>query len=334
MEPTVPTTKQKLEPGVFQGAPEQQKPKFTPVSSPRPIRTMKNDAEEIALVQKETAISIALAEEKKHERERADTLALQKEQPAITVVAPKKRARIFVIIGLFLIIAILVLAYIFVLPRIKNIDLPTIKLPSFTSNSGTPVEPATPGVSPLALSLIPSQSEKRFAINTDTLEQVASAISSEQNQAGISGSIKNLYFTKDTTVNISSSELLQFIKVQPPNIIERSLGAPFMVGLFTDDAGRATPFYVFKISAYDNGIAGMLEWEPVLMDLFGALFTNATSGTATNAKFYDITILGKDSRTIDNQSMSIAYTFADPNTIIIAGSRTALENLLRLATTR
>lgn len=335
MEPLTPH--KKFEPGVFQGTPEDFNSKE--IAPPRLIRTMRSDVADAIKNQNETSVSIAIAEEKKKAISRADGGTPQT-QTENTPPAPKPIGRIIVIMIVIIVIAALGLAYVFVLPKLGGIKLPTISIPAFPSLS----KPRTNGVTAtttesvvqLAPSLIPSQSEKRFNISTQTREKTLDRVADEMKQGVSSGSIKNLYFEEGATapVSISANRLFIFADISAPEILTRSLEKPFMVGLWGEENWGATPFVILKVSSYDTGFAGMLEWEKTLPDFFGSLFGSKMSNRTSATKFHDLVVLGKDARAIDFPfGGTIAYMFADENTIVITGSVKALETLLPLAPT-
>jgi hypothetical protein len=334
MEPTIPN--KKLEPGVYQGTPDASQTK-TADSSPRIIRTMKSDVAEAIKKQNETSVSIAIAEEKKQAKARADALAVRQTQSESTPPAPKRIGRVVIVLIIVLIVLLSALAYIFILPKLGAIRMPSIQLSSSEKPSNANVAPVTHVVEPLAPSIIPAQSEKRINIGNNTLSQVVATIVAERANGNPAGSIKNLYFTEnqgDVSVPLTTDRLFDFGNIQTPNILTRSLEKQFMAGFFGEENGGATPFLILKVSDYSAGFAGMLEWELILPGVFDTVFETNIGGDIT-ARFHDITVTGKDARLFDTPSgAKIAYAFADKNTIVITGSRAALEALLPLATTK
>lgn len=336
MEPMVPH--KKLESGVFEGRPELlDERKVVP---PRLIRTMKSDVADAIKNQNETTVSIAIAEEKKKAVARAEGMTASHTEPENFTPAPKPLGRIVVVLIVILIIILLGLAYVFVLPKFSAIKLPSISIPSFPSFSKeTPafVATTTESIKSLAPSLIQAQSEKRFNITRQNQEQIGTEIVAEIKQGLSSGSVKNLYFTERETTDtaVSVDRLFMFADISLPQILSRSLEKEYMAGLVGEENLGATPFLILKVSSYETGLAGMLEWETTLMHVPDTTFgTNKSNDTTTKTKFRDIVVLGKDAREIDTSvSTTIAYAFANTNTIVIAGSRTALEILLPLAPT-
>lgn len=324
-----------LEPGVYQGTPEGFDSKKT--TAPRIIRTMKSDIAEAIKNQNETSVSIAIAEEKKRAKTQADALATNQAEASNVPPAPKPIGRIIVVIVIILLFVALLLTYTFILPKIGAIKLPSISIPSFAKPANTTTNKSTTKpATPLAQSLVPAQSEKLLSITSQTRTQLFAEISTEAKQQIPSGSIKNLYFTEESgsmSNVISANRLLIFAGISAPEILTRSLEKPFMAGFWGEQNDSSTPFVILKVSSKETGFAGMLEWESSLPHFFDTIFDTNIAGTITpTTKFHDIVVLGKDARIFNAQSKSaLLYTFVNQNTIVIAGSHSALEALIPLA---
>lgn len=331
MELTVPALERK--PNVPQGTPDASVSKIEVLYSPRLIRTMKSDAAEAIKKQNETSVSIAMAEDRKRAQEAAKEIPAQ---GTVVAVAPKRIGRIFIIGGIVLVGTAAVLAYIFVLPQLKNITIPSAPVSFFAK----PTEPTpllvAPKVRQITSSLVPAQSEKHFNITKEASAQVLAGIATERGLGNLASSIKLLSFTEESAsgpAEISAARFISFTNIQAPEIITRSLEKPFMVGFFGETNGGATPFLVLKVSRDDTGLAGMLEWESGLPRLFDTLFgTHLVDSLPSNLKFQDIVVSGKDARILEiGPGSTVAYAFANSNTLVIAESKTALEALLLLA---
>lgn len=333
MEPIIPIPKR--EPGVYQGTPQSPLEKSDESPSPRLIRTMKIDVAEAIKKQNETFVSIALAEEKKQLQKRGESLAAQAN---VAPNAPKPRGRMVIIVIFLLIIIALGLAYAFILPRFKTAQ--TDKVSPIDTGSAPSTEPtgASPATTSLAPALIPPQFEKRFALEKETPDHVFAMIAVERTGGMLEGTVKNFYFTEEVSSQdgtasakiVPAKRLLSFANAYAPDILIRSLEAPFMAGLLGESGSLATPFLILKVSSYDTGFAGMLVWETSLPRLFDTLFgTKIQARGGSESKFRDVTVLGKDARALGVTSgATVIYTFADPSTIVIAGSRSALEILV------
>lgn len=304
---------------------------------PRIIRTMKNDAEEAIRSQNETSVSIAIAEEKKRAQEQAKVVLSK--QPHSEAPPPVKRVGRFFIVVIFLFGVIAMgLAYVFLLPTLKNITLPIVSIPSFGKPTEiAPPAPATPKIEPLAPSLIPAQSEKRFNITKKLPEKIFEEISSLRKQGNSAGSIKNLYFAEESGSSlgaISANRFFGFLDIQTPEVFTRSLEKLFMVGFFGEANGGTTPFFIFNVSDHDLGLAGMLEWERTLPHFFDTIFgTNIENGMTATTKFHDVIVLKMDARALNTTfGGTLVYTFINRNTLIISSSLPSIEALVSLAT--
>ncbi|MFA5997202.1 MAG: hypothetical protein WC791_01790 [Candidatus Paceibacterota bacterium] len=336
MEPIVP--KQKLEPGVYQGTPES--PSTEPKIIPRVIRTMKLDASEAIRNNEETTVSIAIAEQKKNARLQAEAEAERQAHSESVPAAPKPIGRIVVVIIILLVIGLLGGAAVFVLPKLGAIKLPSISMPSFGKTSNTGIASSTiPSTPALASAILTVDSENRFNVTNETRAQIFSSISSEKQQTLAIGFIKNMYFEEtsaSTTAAISANRFLMLTSIAAPEILTRSLERPFMVGFVGDASNTASPFIILKVSGSDTGLAGMLGWEATLPVFFDTVFgTSFDEGIFSSAKFKDVVILNKDVRMITSATGdSIVYSFANPTTIVITGSKSALETLLPIAASK
>lgn len=326
----------KFKPGVYQGTPDLiSNSKTNNVGAPRLLRTMKTDMAEAIKNQNETLVSIKISEEKK----RSASLAQARETSSTDTVtlpsAPRPIGRIIVILVILIIVSIAVLAYVFVLPKLGGIKLPKFTIPSYSVTPSQPNKQTNQqAVKPLFPSLIPSQNEHRINITKVTPDEVSNEISAEINQGSASGAIKNIYLeeaTGATSAEISANRFLTFTGNTIPETLSRSLEKKFMVGLFGETSGKATPFIILEVSDHNTALAGTLEWEQNLPSFFKTVFGTKISGS-TKVKFLDIIISGKDSRALDSPFINtIIYAFADKNTIVISGTRTALEALLPIA---
>lgn len=316
-------------------------PTVPPVALPNIIRTMKMDAAEAAKTQNETLVSMALAEEKKKATQRAEAAAKETSTTSKEKLAPKPIGRVILVLGILVVVTGAGFAIKFALPTLRTIKLPAVSLPTF----GTPEATKTPGVvpaskTPLAPSIIPAQSEKRLAVNKETPEHLFSLVVTERIAGVTPGSIRNMYFAEETTTlegikgtaSVSANRLLILAETTAPAILTRSLENSFMAGLYGEEGAQATPFFVFKFSGYDTGLAGMLAWEKDISRFFDTVFgTKFLATPSAPAKFRDMVVSGYDARVLEGlPAGNIVYAFANPTTVVIAGSRSALEALLPL----
>ncbi|MDD5152512.1 MAG: hypothetical protein PHS95_00720 [Candidatus Pacebacteria bacterium] len=234
--------------------------------------------------------------------------------------------------------------YKYIFPRLTAVNFSSISFPTFgfgkTPEPITPV-PLTPVVVTPPPPLIVSQSEKRFTVNSQPSQDLFSMVSTERTLGGSPDEIKNLDFVEEVsgaqgieTKTVPLSRIITLSGVSTPDILVRSIEKS-MVGLLGENTSY-TPFIVLKVSAYDTGFAGMLAWEQNLPRFFDAVFGTRIAFQATaKLKFRDVVIATHDARVLGGTpDLTVAYMFVDPETIIVAGSTTALEKLAPLVSTK
>ncbi len=328
--------------GVYQGFTDTPKP----IVATSSIRTMQNDIAGAVKDQNESLVSIAIAEDEKNAAEREKVAIAREAERATVSITPRPIGRIIIVVMLILVLVGTGLAYKFVLPKLQKISTTKLPIPSFGSPS-TESLPTTPTASRvyLEVSIITAQTEKRFDVGKETTEHMFASVANERVTGGAQGDVKNLYFyeyisTPDGTkkpVSISAGKLIMLSGVSVPEVLTRSLENTFMVGLLNEEAGSLpTPFIILKVSDHDTGFAGMLEWESSLPRFFDIIFsTNIESSLSHETKMRDVVLSSRDARVLEiTSSLGIAYSFANPLTIVIAGSRNALERLLSKAPTK
>lgn len=311
----------------------------------QPMRTMKSDMARAIEEKNESLVSIALAEERKKALQLEAQRALEKEKASVqdaSPVAPRPRGRLFlvvILVVLFCAVGALGVVLLRVLPSLK-IQLPDITLPSFggPDTSSTTTNPS-PVKSPAILmpSLIPAHAEKKIDITGKSPEYIFAEIVDEYTFGVEKGMIKNIYFTEEVkgeegnmvAQTISAERFLELSDFRVPEMLTRALDDDFMVG-FLGEEKRTTPFLVLKVSSHDGGLAGVLLWEKKLPYFFDTVFGETVSATSSSQiVFRDVVIGGRDVRTGEMGGMKgISYAFVDANTVIIAGSKSALEELL------
>ena len=344
MEPTNPTNPT-LKPGVYQGTPAAN-PETKEAPVVRVIHTMKNDMADAITKQNETAASIALAETKKQERQKAEALAAKQaelDRLATIQKIPKQRSRTFIIFALVLVLIALSFAtFKFLAPSPAIVSIPivgNINLGKTSPDKSTFIVPQTPTIT-FSPSLIQPQSEKRFIIGKVTPDAISGALTIERVAGVAASTVKNLYFGEESTapdgtinqLSVPANRLLSFLGTQTPDSVLRSIEPRFMFGLLGEEGSIATPFIVLKISDYEASRAGMLLWEPNLTNDFDKIFgTKIISIASSPIKFRDIIVAAHDARILNAVSdKTLVYSFIDNRTIVIAGSRTALENIIIL----
>ena len=310
----------------------------------QPMRTMKSDMARAIEEKNESLVSIALAEQRKKAAQVEAQRMQEKEKASVqdaSPVAPRPHGRLFLVVVLAVLVgAVGTLGVLFVrvLPSLK-IQIPDISLPNFGGPDNLPTaDNLSPVAVPIILtpSLIPAQAEKKIDITGKSAELIFAEIIDEHSLGAEKGMVKNIYFTEEVkgaegdmiSQTISSRRLLGLLDFRVPEMLTRALEDDFMVG-FLGEENATTPFLVLKVSTYDGGLAGILLWEKKLPYFFDMVFGRMTSATSSpQIVFRDAIIVGRDARVGEIGSVKgISYVFVDENTLLIAGSQSALEEI-------
>lgn len=343
MEPNIPSLLSSMQ---THGADEERAPEVEKKGdvSGFPLRTMKTDVAEVIKNQNESVVSIAIAEEKKRAEERAQVATQNKEVATKGEIprVPNRRGRLVIVVVLFMVAAALAAGVYFLSPLLSSLALPSIpkslSLPSFGNPPEEEARPFVPVTLLLAPALLPVQSEKRIEV-VGNAEGVFGHVLAERTAALEQGTVKNIYlFEKETTEDgleeervLSAPRLFALAGVRIAGSLARALENDMMVGLW--GGAEPVPFIVLKVSRYEMALVGMIEQEkelPFLVDaIFNARFEEREGETPV---FRDVLVEGRDARIAEFGGQTIAYSFANQETIIIAGSEEVLRALVVYAT--
>ncbi|KKU81953.1 MAG: hypothetical protein UY07_C0006G0033 [Parcubacteria group bacterium GW2011_GWA1_47_8] len=322
-------------------------PKVAPSSTLLRIRTMKSDSAIAINQQNESLVSIALAAEKQkaaREQAKAQEMLAEKKAGTQTAHPTHKRGRIFIVLGVVIILGVLGGGGVLLWPKISTLtfSFPNFGKPTDQKETPLPSDIPTKPAQPLAPSLAPAQSEKRLALDINNLQGIFSTIATERIAGLTEKEIRNIYFVgtgsssegSEAPAPISARQLFSTLGISIPNILSRSLETSFMTGLVGESGNTATPFVILKVSSRDSAFAGMLEWESGLPNFFNTFFgttiPHISTGKSAVGKFRDTVVWKHDTRIFENGGGTIVYAFADAKTIIITSSKNALETLLPL----
>ncbi len=186
--------------------------------------------------------------------------------------------------------------------------------------------------------LVPSDSQT--IIPADTLvstEDVVNAISKERAKENKS-LIESVFFTlgNDTTKRLlTSSEFLAKIGSSIPQGLKMVLDKPFMIGIYRS-VGGSDPhtFFIFKITSFDQAVAGSYAWEKTLLDEFYP-FLNIPAGedkkTLLEKNFEDIILYNNNMRVLtDDAKTPIMYSlFLNQNLFMITDSQDAIVEVAK-----
>lgn len=154
-------------------------------------------------------------------------------------------------------------------------------------------------------------------------------------------SIKSIFLTKSINNKSELLTLNDFIKLMnfsAPNSLTRSLSDPYMIGTYTpnknDVDNKPHLFLLFNVKDYSIVYAGMLQWEKNLLANTYNIFNIdiATDSNILETPFKDIIVGNKDGRVLydKNGNIILYYLFINKNNLIITDN----ENTIRKIDTR
>jgi|GEM_PF-2035416 len=280
-----------------------------PKSPLETIRTYQADAAALADKEKPTAISLALAEQKK----RGQQGTIRNSRPA-TPEQKNRRYKIMIAASAFFMAGGLV-ALGFLYARFSLQNQPIIDVPE-------------------AEQLITVDSTIDLGVTDQTSEALRQTLATTvaTTERGVSGII----FTKTIAKRqerIGAQEVFTSLKMPVPADFARSLSAGYTLGAITTDTGAA-PFIILKPTSFETAFPGMLAWEPTLASTFYSTFNVQLD--VDISRFSDVVIKNTDARIQRNSrgSALIVYALHDRSTLVITTSESALAELItRLTST-
>jgi hypothetical protein len=155
---------------------------------------------------------------------------------------------------------------------------------------------------------------------------------------------------KSFSQKILGKDLVSILGVTPPDILGRSITAPWMLGAYQDGMSRK-PFIIFTTDFFQNAYIGMIRWEKEIADDMSVLFkypeapiidtaitaTTSTSTPVSIAQFFtikgvwsDTIIKNKDVRVFRNEAGQtlLMYSFIDKNNIVITTGENVIRNIV------
>lgn len=133
-----------------------------------------------------------------------------------------------------------------------------------------------------------------------------------------------------TPVHLDASEFLKRLAARVPDSFLQTLGAAYMVGVYTTDDGNM-PFMVFTTSSYSYAFNGLLEWEAYMAHDLRYSFVSPNEKPRSSG-FVDEVYDNIDVRVLYNalDKPMLMYGFVDRSTFVITtDKRTLLEVISR-----
>lgn len=275
------------------------------------IHTYLTDMAETVRNNEISVINIAVAEQKKHERE-----------DIYRKVEGKNSTKLFLLVGgAILLLGTFVTIY-FVIQKNKETNAP------ITNVTSSKIE------------TIISYDDQSFVDVTQTTNSndFVKLLKPELLKVGNPDSIKSIFLTNSTSGTPEILKLEDFtslLGITAPSSLIRSLTGQYMIGTYTPAIKNANNkpnlFMLFQVKDYDIVYAGMLQWEKTMLnDLYGIFNINTVGNISlSEMPFKDGLINNKDIRILyDNNGNNIlSYIFIDKNTLLITDSQDVIEKI-------
>ena len=275
------------------------------------IHTYSSDMAEAVRDNDVSVIKIALAEQKKRERE------IQYKKSEVSPLA-----KLFLFLGALIILSLAIGAIYYVYQ--KNKSKSTIAI--LTPRNNVTIVPFTKELT------IDITSKNNF---NKVVKEMREKIPALLNREGV----LSISLTRSTPMKpeqIPLENFLSFIPVTAPNSLVRSLGTEYMLGSYqSSDSKKAShPFIIFKTKDYNQTYAGMLTWEKTLALDFGELFSKdivSYSSSVLDTPWRDIIIQNNNARVLydDAHTPLLYYIFVNKDYFILSDDKDTLSTLFQ-----
>ncbi|MDD2935091.1 MAG: hypothetical protein PHX25_01310 [Candidatus Pacebacteria bacterium] len=280
------------------------------------IRTYKSDVVEEMKKQKSSLTSMVLAEKDKQ----------QKQGKFVPKIKPNKK--MFILLGgTFLVLAIGFAGYLFIKPNTGN------------ENQEITIQQTS--------TLILPNYKREIYVDRVKRDNIITALQKEKAETSIPLGYVIQFFltTEDKTKSfviedepdykllVTAESFFDGIESKIPNSLIRNLGQEFIIGYHSSLGNN--PFLILKVKSYNNVFAGMLEWEKTMYrDLSPVFVKDGSKMSLDNNPFKDVVVSNRDVRAILNSAgkIELAYSFPNPETLIITNNETTLQELYRRVT--
>ena len=197
------------------------------------------------------------------------------------------------------------------------------------NNSALAPQPVTP-VAPAPVSILPTDSRVGLPIDNVLSFNIINSVKTEFEKPLGNNTIKEIVLTKtkDTVkYRVGAADALTALNITAPDVLKRSLGDNWMLGVFADNAGNKNAFVLTTVDYFQNAFAGMLQWESVMSDDLKLLLP--VDG-AIKGSFVDRIVQNKDVRefvTSDGKTLFL-YSFIDSTKLVVTSSESTLIEIL------
>ncbi|MEI7777156.1 MAG: hypothetical protein WCI52_00955 [bacterium] len=275
------------------------------------VRTFKGDIADAVKKDNVSAVKIALAENKRRERN----------QQIEEIVSPtSKKNLVYIIATIVLLLG----------------GLGVVSFFYFTNNN----QPTNTPEITVKSDIIFSENKKDLVITGDSAPEIINDIAKEKSYQIPLGTVKKISFVSligTTSSPVSTQVLLNTFGSRAPDSLVRAFNPNLFFGLHSYDGNN--PFLIINVDSFDQAYAGMLKWEPNIQDDIGGLFgvsgTKIASSTPEKKPTWqDRVINNKDTRALvgDDGNILLFYSFVNNNTLVFTSNQDTFKEVINRLT--
>lgn len=301
----------------YQNPFQEKKNEYKPNPLLKTLRTFHGDLEETINKNKESVVSIAVAEQK------VKAEIKEKEEKAVKTGAPITRSQVVFEdkASIFKSSLSLFLALILFLGALSIFGVLYVMKSDKKDNVSVKMEN----------SILPFTSEIEIETYNKNKENILSNLSSAKD--GFKQQVNSILYTKlISTLEKNKKEILpvenflNMLSSQAPQSLKRVFNKDdYMLGVYSFDTNEY--FLILKPEDYGIAYSGMLKWESIMANDLSGLFPKAY---LSGGVFEDDVYKSKDVRVLkDNQNkIVLIYGFIDRNTLLITANEKVFESLV------
>jgi len=292
---------------------EENKPQINKASGDiKTIHTYLTDMAETVRDNEVSVIKIAMAEQKKHERE-----DVYKKAEGTSF------SKTILIIGAIILIAGALFGVYYVIQQNKEKSAPITVLN--TTN----------------IEALISYDNQSFVDTTNviSLNDFTSLLKPETDKVNKPDAIASIFLTTSISGKpelLKLDNLISMAGLSAPSSLTRSLSGNYMVGTYTpsvvNEKTKPHLFLLFQVKDYNLVYAGMLEWEKTILDNMYSIFNIDVTGDRSQlfeTPFKDIIVDNKDARILSDKDGNpvLYYIFIDKTNLVITDSQDTIKKI-------
>lgn len=273
------------------------------------IHTYLTDMAETVRNNEISVINIAVAEQKKHERE-----------DIYRKVEGTNSTKLFLLIGGVILFIGAIITVFFIVQKNKETSTP------ITNITNSKIE-----------TIISYDNQSFFDVTQVTnSNDLVKLLKPEILKVGNPDSIKSIFLTNSTNGApeiLKAEDFTSLLGLTAPASLIRSFSGQYMIGTYTPVKTNIKPhlFILFQVTDYDLVYAGMLQWEKSMLNDLYNIFNINTAGNISLSEmpFKDALINNKDIRVLYNETGDniLSYIFIDKNTLLITDNQDTIEKV-------